>query len=288
MPELPEVEVLRRQLFVTIVGKKFARVVIRVPKLCRPLMPSQLQKLLRNQKVTDVMRRAKLLIFKLSGGNFLVVHLKMTGQLIYQPQRGMLVVGGHPQQNGTLNLPNSYTHAIFSFTDRSTLFFNDLRKFGWIRLVDNDQMARLISRIGVDPLSATFTLPNFGMLLLCYPNRNIKHALMDQKIFAGIGNIYADESCFRAGVLPSRKISALKVSEIEKLHHWIPRILKLSIGKHGTSVDRYVHLDGSRGGFFPYLKVYGRSGLPCKMCGHPIRKMQLNQRGTHYCPRCQK
>jgi formamidopyrimidine-DNA glycosylase len=288
MPELPEVETIRRALASRITGKKFQRIVVDVPKMIQPLSVPALQRRLRGKQVTALHRRAKLLLISLSDNQTLAIHLKLSGQLIFQPKAGLLVIGGHPQPGGLDNLPNKFTHIIFHFTDGSVLYFNDQRKFGWARLLDIDQTARQIVDFGVDPLSSVFSLKHFTKVLRWYPNRAIKQTLLDQKLFAGIGNIYADESCFYAGVRPSRLVKSLTLAEIKKLHAGIPKILHQSITKGGTSFALYRQADGTKGSFLPFLNVYGRQGLPCKRCGTPIKKTLVAQRGTSFCPTCQK
>ncbi|MFA6993065.1 MAG: zinc finger domain-containing protein [Patescibacteria group bacterium] len=163
-----------------------------------------------------------------------------------------------------------------------------MRKFGWLKLVSQKQLDAISGQHGIEPLTPAFTFLNFKKVLARYPNRKIKQLLLDQKLIAGVGNIYADESCFAARILPTRQIKTLKEKEVKLLFTAISRILKLSIKKGGTSADDFVRTDGTKGGFLPYLKVYGRGGQPCKVCRTKIEKIKLNGRGTHYCPRCQK
>ncbi len=294
MPELPEVETLRRELASVVKGKTIKSAVVKWPKMVLPLSPAEFQRKTKNKKITDISRRAKVLIIKLSDGNSLLIHLKLTGQLIYQKnkktkkQENKLVVGGHPQKGGVVGLPNKFTHIIFNFIDGSKLYFNDLRKFGWARLVGKLEVDKLLSEFGVEPFDKDFTLQRFIEILRRYPNRKIKQILMDQSLIAGIGNIYADESCFCAKILPTRVVKTLKPQEIKKLFGCIPQILKFAIAKKGTSADDYVQLDGSPGGMVPYLKVYGRKGEKCKRCGGVVEKIKLNGRGTHFCKKCQK
>ena len=200
-----------------------------------------------------------------------------------------MIVGGHPQTGGTDNLPNKYTRLIFNFTDGSRLFFNDLRKFGWVRWLDQAALDFLLTGHGLEPLEPEFTLSAFQQIVARYPKRKIKQILLDQKLIAGVGNIYADETCFAARVLPMRIIKTLTARETKDLHHHLIRILKLAISKKGTSSRNYRRSDGTAGNFMSYLKVYGRANLKCKICKQEvIHKIKLNGRGTHYCPNCQK
>ncbi|MFA6254710.1 MAG: DNA-formamidopyrimidine glycosylase [Patescibacteria group bacterium] len=293
MPELPEVETLRRELASVVRGKTIKSASVDWPKMVKPLTPKQFSQQLKGRKIIDVKRRAKILIIELSSDNFLLIHLKLTGQLIFRNKKSdirnqKLIVGGHPQKGGVVGLPNKFTHIIFDFTDGSKLYFNDLRKFGWIRLVNKQQVDKLISEFGVEPFDKEYTLVNFQTILKRYPNRKIKQILMDQTLLAGVGNIYADESCFCAKILPTRVVKTLKPEEIKRLFNCIPKILKFAIAKKGTSADDYVQLDGSQGGMLPYLKVYGRKGEKCARCSGVVQKIKLNGRGTHFCKKCQK
>lgn len=282
MPELPEVETLKRELSLVLIGKKFKNVEVLNKKSVAPLSPASFTKRLIGQKIKSVERRAKMLIINLTGPEHLVFHLKMTGQIIFIPRKGRTLVGGHPED------PNKYTRIIFTFTGGDKLIFNDLRKFGWVKLVNDKEMKRMTENVGVEPLSKDFSIKIFSEFFRRYPNRTVKQILMDQSLIAGIGNIYNDESCFLAKILPTRKASEIKPKEIALLHKSIIAVLKLSISKKGTSSKNYVRSDGSRGNNAAFLNVYGRANLPCKVCGTPIQKIRHMQRGTHFCPKCQK
>jgi len=275
MPELPEVETLKRELARVLVGKKIRKI-----EGDFKLKPA-------GREIVGLERRAKILIFKLDSG-YLLVHLKMTGQLVFQgrPLAGSkgrpLVVGGHPED------PNKYTRAVIYFTDGTKLLFNDLRKFGWLKMVAEKDLPKHIAHLGPEPLGKDFTLEKFKEILAHYPKRKIKQLLLDQTLIAGLGNIYVDESCFLAKTLPTRIVSSLTASEIKKLHQGIIKVLKLSISKKGTSTRNYVRSNGEKGAFVSHLNVYGRDKEQCKRCGEKISKIKLNGRGTHFCPRCQK
>src|SRR3989344_3047805 len=276
MPELPEVETLKRELAHVLPGKKIAA-----------FESAKFAHLnLVGKKISKVERRAKILIFKLQAPPsklpaFLLIHLKLTGQLIFK-NKNQLIIGGHPAD------PTKHTRAIFTFSDGSQLFFNDLRKFGWLKVVGGADLAKIFSATGVEPLSPAFTLPVLRKILARHPKRNLKQFLLDQTLVAGLGNIYVDESCFAASVLPMRIVKSLTANEIEKLHRAIISVLKLATKHKGTSARNYVRADGSPGGFVPYLNVYGRGRQKCKVCQTPIVKIKLAGRGTHYCPHCQK
>jgi len=216
------------------------------------------------------------------------------------PKSGKAITGGHPlPETFSLEnaseapedekiLPNKHTRLILNFTDGSILYFNDLRKFGWARLIDDNQLADLTKNIGVEPLSKLFTEDFLIDLFKRFPKRTVKQILMDQTLIAGIGNIYADESAFLSKLLPTRKANTIKAGQIKKLRQEIIDVLKLSIKMKGTSSRNYRRSDGSFGGFVPHLYVYSRAKKPCKICGTPIEKIRHNGRGTHYCPKCQK
>ncbi len=295
MPELPEVETLKKDLAKAVVGRTVADVKVKWPKLVKPLSPTVFSNSLKNKKIKAVARRGKMLILELSdplrreaSGNYILVHLKMTGQLIFVPKRGHLVHGGHPQKDGTVDLPNKYTHIIITFKDGTKLFFNDLRKFGWMRYVTPIELAEVERTYGVEPLTKDFTLIFFRELLKRFSNRTIKQLLIDQHVIAGIGNIYADESCFCAKVLPTRLVKTLTTKEIAALHTCIPQVLRLSISKKGTSFSDYVQLDGKEGKMVKWLNVYNKKNQRCKRCPGVIKKIKLNGRGTHFCSQCQR
>lgn len=298
MPELPEVETLKRELGKALVGRKIKSAKVLWPKAVLPLSIKVFEKEIVGKIIKSANRQAKILIIDFTGSTALAIHLKMTGQLIWRPRtplggslRGVLgrpISGGHPDDQMNERQPSKYTRIIFEFTDGSHLYFNDLRKFGWVRLVDDTQLKDLTKHVGIEPLSQLFTAQALIDIFKRYPNRTIKQILMDQKLIAGIGNIYADESCFRAKLLPTRKSAKLKPAQIKKLRDSIIAVLKLSIQKKGTSSRNYRRSDGSPGGFVPHLYVYGRAGEPCKVCGRPIQKIKHNGRGTHFCKYCQK
>lgn len=306
MPELPEVETLKRELEKTISGKIIKQVEVKVPKLVSPA-PSLFSKELINQKINSIRRRSKMLIFDLSGGKFLLVHLKMTGQLIFVPKSGGLIVGGHPnpvvkQNTATeklilrgkfkfalnFELPNKYTHIIFTFTDGSRLYYNDLRKFGWMKVIDTAGLKKIHEELGIEPLSADYTFDNFKTIIKRYPNRKIKQLLMDPALIVGVGNIYSDEALFCSRINPFRPAGKIKPAELKNLFNCIPKILKLALSKGGTSADTYLQLSGQPGGFSPLLKVYGREGEKCQGCKGVVERKKIGGRSAHFCPSCQK
>lgn len=286
MPELPEVETIKRELTKELPGKIISGVDILWAKTVAPTEPNNFIKIITGKKILTLERRAKMLTINLNNNVKLAIHLKMTGQLIFVPPRGKTIIGGHPTAD--IQTPGKHTRLIFHFKDKSNLYFNDLRKFGWVRILDEKLRNYIETEVGIEPLSKTFTMVNFKNILEKYPNRTVKQVLLDQHLIAGIGNIYADESVYLAGVLPMRKVKTLKPKEITDLHKNIIAVLKLSIQKKGTSSRNYLRSNGKPGGFVTHLMVYGRHNETCKKCGVLIKKIKHAGRGTHYCSTCQK
>ncbi len=288
MPELPEVETIRRDLKDKILNLQIKEILILDNRSLKGESVKKFKEDLEGSRFIDIERRGKLLIFKLSKKDkFLLVHLKMTGQLIYKNKK-QIIAGGHSEKKDDFNLPNNHTRVIFKFSKDKELYFNDLRIFGYLKIVNEKQKDNIVdNNFGFEPLGADFTLENFKQIL---KNRkiSIKALLLNQKLIAGIGNIYADETLFLSGVRPARRVDTLKEEEIKKLFLSIKKILKQAIEKRGTTFNNYVDSSGNKGNFIKYLKVYGRQGQKCKKCGSEIKKIKHAGRGTHYCPDCQK
>ncbi|PIR07358.1 MAG: DNA-formamidopyrimidine glycosylase [Candidatus Komeilibacteria bacterium CG11_big_fil_rev_8_21_14_0_20_36_20] len=285
MPELPEVETIRIGLSNKILHKPIRQIKILKPKLVKN-KPKNFQDILRNNQIINIDRRGKLLIFNLADENFLLIHLKMTGQLIYISQN-QIIAGGH---NFPLagQLPNQYSHVIFSFIDNSHLFFNDLRQFGYLKIVGHLEKEKIVAKYGPEPLGKNFSLDKFKEIL-SKRKGVLKPLLLNQQIIAGIGNIYADEICFRAKIKPNRKINTLTNQEIINLHKATQYIMMKAIHKKGTTFSDYRDSDNQRGNFVQYLKVYGRENKKCLRCRMAnIKKISLGGRGTRFCPYCQK
>lgn len=326
MPELPEVETVRRGLTRTIVGKTIGEIEVRVPKLfpeSRPLI----DEVCIGATVTDVTRRAKILLVHLSSGWILAIHLKMTGQLIVAKRQSadddrqttahsnnqikaavgsqsasssdaVAFTGGHPEKVYDQPLPHQHTHVIITFADRTTLYFNDLRKFGWIKLFPSKQLTvngeQLVGidaylqamKLGPEPLGEEFTAKYLTQLL---KGRKIpiKQLLLEQEGIAGIGNIYADEALFYAGIHPQRKASAVKRAEVERLFDGIRHVLELGIEHGGTTLNTYRNVEGTQGKMREHLKVYGREGEPCLVCNTAVQRIKIGQRSSHFCSVCQ-
>jgi formamidopyrimidine-DNA glycosylase len=283
MPELPEVETIKLELNRLIRGKEIKSVEINLAKQVKTPR-ARFLKLVQGRKIKGVSRRAKILIFELENGYYLVFHLKLTGQLIYR-QKNKLAGGGHPIKQDLKDLPNKYSHVIFDFVDGSRLFFNDTRQFGWVKLVDKKELDKIQLEFGPEPLEISF-----GQFRDLFKSKKsvIKPLLMEQKFLAGVGNIYAQEALFCAGILPTRAADKINQKELEKLYNCLQKILKQAVAKKGTSADNYVDAFGREGSMEPYLKVYGRAGQKCKRCGSVLKLIKQGQRSTVYCPKCQK
>jgi len=283
MPELPEVETIRKGLE-AIRRKKISGVDVFVKKI---IEPADLPIRLVGQHITAVKRRGKLLILSLNGGNYLLIHLKMTGQLVYRPTRGAMVVGGH-SITGVEEVPNKFSHIHITFADKSKLYFNDVRRFGWFKIVDKKKLQEIESAYGPEPLDNQLSSELWLKILATKKSLSIKKVLLDQKLIAGLGNIYVDEACFYTGIRPTRKVSSLKRQQKLELLKNIRIVLNLSIKHGGTSFSNYRQVSGSMGNYIKYLKVYGRGGELCQKCRKTlIKKIKHAGRGTHYCPTCQ-
>ncbi len=293
MPELPEVETVRRDLNKVLTGLKIKDITIEAPKMVSPGAITFKKRLL-GQEIVKLERRGKLIIVVLGTPDlFLLLHLKMTGQLIYVSSK-KIVAGGHNEQPlsqvalAISSLPNKHTRVFFTFNDGSRLFFNDLRKFGYLKLASQKELDQVIAKnYGPEPLSKDFKQENFSQQLK-KRQRNIKAVLLDQKIVAGLGNIYVDEALFRSGILPDRSASSLKPAEVKRLYEAIPPLLRQSLKYRGTTFRNYVDSRGQKGNFSAHLEVYGRGGEKCLKCGHILIKDKVAARGTVYCPKCQK
>jgi len=293
MPELPEVETIVRQLQRAIVGKKIKNTQILLPKIVKAPRGAFL-KATTGATITRVWRRAKLLVLELNNGWGLLIHLKMTGQLIYTKTRNVIPAEAGIQDSGSrlkAGMTNQkYTHVIFNFSDGTRLFFNDLRQFGYIQLVKslNLQDFFIKEKVGPEPLEEDFTLADFQALLTKRPKAKIKQFLMDPKNIAGIGNIYTDEILFFAGVNPLRRVKTLKSGEVIKVFEGIKQILMAAVKLKGTSASDYLDAFGRPGNFVKKLKVYGREGKKCVKCKGVVRRMKIGGRSAHFCPACQR
>lgn len=273
MPELPEVETIKRQLAQKIVGKRISKVQVLVAKPVN-LPIKRYESILGGRKIEAVDRRAKILIWQISGGWWLLFHLKMTGQVIMVNESAE---------------PTKAARVIFWLKENGKIFFNDSRKFGWARLLKTAEKDKILSQFGPEPFSSRFTLNYFKEVLKRRKRSRIKTVLLDQKEIAGIGNIYSSEALFRAKIHPERAAGNLSDPEIKDLYKEIKRVLKLAIAKRGSSDNYYVDAYGRKGEMVPLLQVYRRQGKKCYRCHRGvIKRIVVGGRGTFYCPVCQK
>lgn len=286
MPELPEVETVRRGLHELIIGKTIASEVHDTEKGF-PNAPQDVRQFLVGASITAIRRRAKVLMIDLSTDYSLLIHLKMTGQLVYV---GAIRFGaGHPNDSLVNTLPDASTRVELRFTDGTSLFFNDQRKFGWMRLMPTIEIPNIdfMQKVGPEPLSTEFTAQDFIQRLARRPKTNIKAALLDQSVIAGVGNIYADESLWGAKIHPKRLVSSLTPDEMATLYHELREVMNLAIEKGGSSNHTYVNAEGKKGSYMDFARVFRREGLACPRCGTTIEKLRVAGRGTHICPYCQ-
>lgn len=288
MPELPEVETVRAGLHTLITGKEVADVWFDWPKSF-PNDAELVNGFLLHSHITNLRRRAKVLIIDLSTGYSLIVHLKMTGQLVYRRETEHFGAG-HPSDSLVGPLPDKSTHVVITFTDGGKLYFNDQRKFGWMKLLPTEDIVNtaFFQKVGPEPLDDTFTWQVMRGRLMRRLHSSIKAALLDQTVIAGIGNIYADESLWMARVHPATPVAALSDAKIKRLHQALVEILRLSIAKGGSTDRNYVNAEGKRGSYLSFAQVFRREGQPCPRCGMTIIKTRVAGRGTHLCPHCQK
>lgn len=288
MPELPEVETVRIGLQRLLPGKIIVKADCDWPKSF-PNSKHDIEEFLYGTEISRVRRRAKVLIIDLSTNYSLVIHLKMTGQLVYRDKKQRFGAG-HPNDSLTGELPDRSTRVILTFADQSQLFFNDQRKFGWMRLIPTTEVMNLnfFMTVGPEPLSSTFIWQELGNRLNGRKNTNIKAALLDQTVVAGIGNIYADESLWGAKIHPSTLVKSLSDRQIKKLYEEIQFVLRLAIEKGGSTNKNYVNAEGKKGSYMDFARVFRRENLPCPRCGTTIAKTKVAGRGTHTCPKCQK
>jgi formamidopyrimidine-DNA glycosylase len=290
MPELPEVETIRTGLDGLLSGRRIVGVSSNssAPKSF-PNARADVERFMKGARILGVRRRAKVLIIDLDSGYSLVVHLKMTGQLVFRTGRGEHFGGGHPSYSLVGDLPDRSTRVIIAFEDAS-LFFNDQRKFGWMRLMPTPEVEQLdfFKKVGPEPLAEDFTADDFIARLMRRKNSGIKAVLLDQTVVAGVGNIYADESLWGAKIHPETKVANLMPAKLRALYDSLRAVLRLSIEKGGSTDRNYVNHEGKRGSYLSFASVFRRQGEPCSRCGTTIIKLRVAGRGTHICPHCQQ
>jgi len=292
MPELPEVETIKRVLEKAIVGKTIKNIEVRKAKIFQ----GEPQEVI-GRKIEGIERRGKMLIIKLSGDKALAVHFKLTGQMVWieenpksKIQNPKFVILGHPIPFAGTELPAKTTRVIFDI-DGGKLFYNDLRQFGRIKVISNvkSQISNLTGELGVEPFDKEFTVEYLGRVF-SRTSKPIKLVVMDQTKIAGVGNIYANEALFEAGILPTRPAKKLGNEEIKKLREAIIKVLEEGIKYGGSSAkdEAYIKPTGEPGSYQQHFRVYQRAGEKCRKCGTIIKRINLGGRGTFWCPTCQK
>ena len=300
MPELPEVETIRLGLARLLPGKVVKDVWHDWPKSF-PNAPADVARFLVGARILHVRRRAKVLIIELSSKYSLVIHLRMTGQLVFVPtskpkaksqklKAEKKFGGGHPTDSLIMDLPDKSTRVVIDFADGAKLFFNDQRKFGWMRLLPRSEVPEIdfLKTVGPEPLEDDFTVDKFIERLMLRKNSAIKAVLLDQKILAGVGNIYADESLWSAKIHPLAPVAKTSRAKLVALYNSLRLVLQLSIQKGGSTDRNYVDSEGQKGSYLSFAQVFRRQGQACPRCGTTIVKIRAAGRGTHICPHCQK
>lgn len=282
MPELPEVETIRRQLSEVLIGKRVKNVEVLKEKSFlgdyRKILGWEIERIDRKAKIIEV-------YFK-NENELLIIHLKMTGQLVFV-DGNKRVVGGHPTVDWVRDLPSKHTRVVISFEDKGKLFFNDMRVFGWLKLVNNEKYQKEMRKTVPDVTEKEFSIDYLSSVLK-RSSKAVKLVLMDQETIGGIGNIYANDALYLAKVMPDRKSNSLSISETKNLLASVRVVINKGIKYGGASASNYVDTKGLGGTYQDHFLVYKKEGQTCKKCGNKILKMKIGGRGTFYCPKCQK
>jgi len=289
MPELPEVETVRRGLHELIRGRTVKSATVHDSPKSFPNDPALVEQFLYGASVLAVRRRAKVLLIELSTEYTLVIHLKMTGQLVFRAA-GIAFGAGHPNDSLIGELPDRSTRVSIQFTDGGTLYFNDQRKFGWIKLYPTLEVPNIdfMQKVGPEPLEDSFTASEFIPRVRRRNGTTIKAAILDQTVLAGVGNIYADEALWAAKLHPATRVRDVTDEQLAELLAHIKAVMTLSIEKGGSTDKNYVDAEGKRGSYLQFANVFRREGQACPR--HPdvlIEKIRVAGRGTHICPVCQ-
>lgn len=286
MPELPEVETIKLGLSKMLPGHTLESVKSDWEKSF-PNSKNDVNKFLIGSKIVQVRRRAKVLIIDLDSKYSLIIHLKMTGQLVFRSEKAVFGAG-HPSDSLVGKLPDKSTRVIFDLGE-AKLFFNDQRKFGWVRLIPTVEIENIdfFKKLGPEPLESSFKAEDFIERIRNRPNSSIKPVLLDQTVIAGVGNIYADESLWGAKIHPLTRVRDIKETELKELFTSLQDVLKLSIKKGGSTDKNYLNAEGKKGSYLEFANVFRRENLPCPRCATTIIKIRVAGRGTHICPFCQ-
>ena len=282
MPELPEVETIRRGLSKCILKKQIKQIVVLCDKSWRGLDKQRAQ----GQKICEIQRRGKALLMRLDNNLWLMGHLRMTGQMIFIGKEKF--AGGHPDDGFVEEMPGRHTRVYFEFDDGTRLFFNDQRKFGFLKLMDELAMTEdaFLRKLAPEPWD--LTTDDFWERLQRHRQAVIKAVILDQQVIAGVGNIYADEGCFLAGLYPGTRVRAVSREQADALLRGICEVMQRSIDSGGSTMKDYVRADGTKGSYLEkFAQVFRREGQACRKCGTEIIKTRVAGRGTHYCPKCQ-
>lgn len=288
MPELPEVEIIRRGLDKTVRGAHIEAVDAVWPPYI-DAAPAKIAISVVGHRIGAVNRRGKLLIVDLNGGSHLLIHLMMTGQIVVQRRGHTVVAGGHPTPDILGPMPNPWTRAIVTLSAGRMLYVNDSRKFGRIRVLNTTELATdpFLSRLGPEPLDDGFTVVVLQSRLARHRSAPIKAALLDQSTIAGLGNIYTDECLHLAGIDPRQPTATISITQIRRLHDAIQTTLRDAVEHGGTSSAGYVNKARHHDSFLDHARLFDRQGQPCIVCGTPIERIHVAGRGTNYCPHCQ-
>jgi len=288
MPELPEVETVRRGLAELVVGHRLAGLEVREPKSFVAAGSTEPGRHLVGATITAARRRGKVLLLDLDTDHCLVIHLKMTGQLVHQSD-GDHWGAGHPNDSLIGELPDRSTRIILDFDDGATLFFNDQRKFGWIQLLPAAEVGRipLLAAMGPEPLEGD-PWPEFLLRVRRHQATSIKAALLNQEVLAGVGNIYADEALWSARIHPATPVGRLRDDRLAELLDAARDVMERSLALGGSTARTYVDAQGRPGAYLSFAAVFRREGKPCLRCGETIVKTRVAGRGTHLCPSCQR
>jgi len=291
MPELPEVETTRRRIEALMVGRRIRDLHTTDASYFFLTPPEELRASLRGRRVEALQRRGKYLVACLDDGARLLLHLGMTGQLFSEAATSLRLLSSTarasltPEEQERFE-PDAHTHLHFDFEDGGeAVYMRDVRKFGKVLWLAPGESSPRLDRLGVDALEVS------GELLFAASRKRsvaVKNLLLDQAVVAGVGNIYADEALFLAGVRPTRRAGRVRRREYQAIAESLLRVLRRSIETGGSSISDYVAPDGKDGGYQNERRVYARKGDACSVCATPIKRIVVGQRGTHYCPRCQR
>ena len=292
MPELPEVETVVRDLRKKIIGRKIIKIWTDFPKMIKlPQGFGKFKRQIEGRTIKKVWRKGKNILFNLSGEKILLIHQKLTGHLlfgkwIFQSGRWRPAVSG-PLADDPMN---RFLHLIFFLDNGQMLSLCDVRKFAKVELGSRRKIlgSKELKELGDNPVSKEFTFNKFRKVISKRRKGRIKSVLMDQRIIAGIGNIYSNESLWEAKVDPRKEVTELGGRELKRIYNAIKKILQKAIALKGESISDFRRISGEKGGFDPLRKVYRREGKPCLRCGAPIKRIVINGRSTYFCPKCQK